>query len=121
MGYAVAVIKRFDREQGCRYPQVPVVCREKGKTARKLELMPTKKASALEVPLVTSWAKIVGRSLRLYFRLESNRAASFDPVVKNLKGKRLIPVSCEQRRDLKGMEVMLEFRPSHFGGRGLAP
>jgi hypothetical protein len=35
----------------CRYPQVPVVCGEEGKTARKLELMPTKTASALEVPL----------------------------------------------------------------------
>jgi hypothetical protein len=99
----------------CRYPQVPVVCEEEGKNARKLELMPTKIAAAVETPIVTSWIEVKGRSLRLYFRLESNRPTSFNPVVKNLKGKRLIAVSCEQRRDTKGMEVMLEFRPSHFG------
>ncbi len=99
----------------CRYPQVPVVCEEEGKNARKLELMPTKIAAAVETPIVTSWIEVKGRSLRLYFRLESNRPTSFNPVVKNLKGKRLIAVSCEQRRDTKGMEVKLEFRPSHFG------
>lgn len=99
----------------CRYPQVPVVCGEEGKTARKLELMPTKTAAAVETPVVTSRIEVKGRSLRVYFRLELNRATSFDPVVKNLKGKRLIPVSCEQRRDPKGLEVMMEFRPSHFG------
>jgi hypothetical protein len=99
----------------CRYPQVPVVCGEEGKNASKLELIPIKTAAAVETPIVTSWIEVTGRSLRVYFRLELNRATSFNPVVKNLKGKRLIAVSCEQRRDSKGMEVMLEFRPSHFG------
>jgi hypothetical protein len=99
----------------CRYPQVPVVCEEEGKNARKLELMPTKIAAAVETPIVTSWIEVKGRSLRVYFRLELNRATSFNPAIKNLKGKRLIAVSCERNQDAKGMEVMLEFRPSHFG------
>jgi|GEM_PF-3419920 len=99
----------------CRYPQVPVVCGEEGKSAKKLELIPVKTAAAVETPIVASWIEVKVRSLRVYFRLELNRATSFNPVVKNLKGKRLIAVSCEQRQDAKGMEVMQEFRPSHFG------
>ena len=99
----------------CRYPQVPVVCGEEGKTARKLELMPTKTASALEVPLVTSWANVEGDSIRIHLRAEMNGAGRFEPVVKNLNGEVLTPVSSEQRRNSSGTSAILEFNPNHFG------
>ena len=99
----------------CRYPQVPVVFGEEGKFASKLVLFPISSTTVAETPLVTSWARVSGRSLHICFRLAFDGATSFQPSVKNLKGQRLTPVSWVQRRDPIGMYTTLEFRPGHFG------
>jgi hypothetical protein len=99
----------------CRYPQIPVLLGSQDQDSKRLKLSPIKLDAKVESQIVTIWAMVEGSSIRVHLQAETNSTCRFEPVVKNLKGEVLTPVSSEQRRESSGTKAILEFSPSHFG------